>query len=62
MFKNLMMLVALSVFVFGVSCNVGCGGPGEVIEGKASNANFVKNTGEVDKKGRKIPDGLGLVD
>lgn len=61
MLRNLLMLVALGAFAFGVSCNVGCGGPGEVIQGKATNADFHKST-EYDSKGRKVPDGLGLVE
>ena len=62
MFRNLMMLLAIGVFVSGVSLSIGCtGGPGEIVKGKATNADFAPSN-QVDSKGRKVPDGLGVME
>lgn len=62
MFKNLLMPLVLGfVFASVMCCSVGCGGPGEVIEGTATNANFGES-GDKDTEGRQAPGGLGVRD
>jgi hypothetical protein len=55
------MALSLVIFAAGLFCQTGCGGPGEVIEGKASNADFAKS-GTSDKQGREAPDGTAHID
>lgn len=61
MFRNFLATVTLIV-CFTFFCGmIGCGGPGEVQQGKASNSNFGKGVGQTDD-GEDLPDGLVVFD
>lgn len=61
MLKKVFVAVTLAVCFTGLSFSTGCSGPGEVVEGKASNKDFAKS-GDKDKEGREAPDGTAHVD
>ncbi len=61
MLKKLLTIASLGLFVVGIACNVGCGGPGEPVKGTASNADFGKS-GTKDKDGNEAPDGTAHID
>ena len=61
MLKKVFVAITLAVCFTGLSFSVGCGGPGEVIEGKATSADRAVS-GDKDREGREAPKGTGFVD
>lgn len=61
MLKKVFVALTLAVCLTGLSFSTGCGGPGEVVEGTATNKNLAKS-GETDEEGREAPDGTARMD
>lgn len=61
MIKRCIAVCAVGLFVVGpVVFTTGCGGPGPVVKGKATNSDFAK-TNVTDRHGNKVVDGVERV-